>query len=198
MDISIRQLRNSNEQMFKSIVESYWPRLHKFAQIYVLDREVAKEIVQDTFLDLWKQREKLDKETCLITYLMVICRNKCFNYLKGLQLEQVEINDLNEFAIYQRSNVYVLENDSLEILMTKELASAIEASLSKLSARTRDIFMMSRYDGFKNKEIAESQCITVKAVEFHINKALSHLRDDLSKEYLIPIIFLILYIGLKK
>ena len=58
--------------------------------------------------------------------------------------------------------------------------------------------MMSRYDGFKNKEIAESQCITVKAVEFHINKALSHLRDDLSKEYLIPIIFLILYIGLKK
>ena len=48
MDISIRQLRNSNEQMFKSIVESYWPRLHKFAQIYVLDREVAKEIVQDT------------------------------------------------------------------------------------------------------------------------------------------------------
>jgi RNA polymerase sigma-70 factor (ECF subfamily) len=82
--------------------------------------------------------------------------------------------------------------------MTKELASAIEASLSKLSARTRDIFMMSRYDGFKNKEIAESQCITVKAVEFHINKALSHLRDDLSKEYLIPIIFLILYIGLKK
>ena len=195
MDISIRQLRNSNEQMFKSIVESYWPRLHKFAQIYVLDREVAKEIVQDTFLVLWKQREKLDKETCLITYLMVICRNKCFNYLKGLQLEQVEIN---EFAIYQRSNVYVLENDSLEILMTKELASAIEASLSKLSARTRDIFMMSRYDGFKNKEIAESQCITVKAVEFHINKALSHLRDDLSKEYLIPIIFLILYIGLKK
>ena len=90
--------------MFKSIVESYWPRLHKFAQIYVLDREVAKEIVQDTFLVLWKQREKLDKETCLITYLMVICRNKCFNYLKGLQLEQVEINDLNEFAIYQRSN----------------------------------------------------------------------------------------------
>ena len=154
--------------------------------------------MQDTFLVLWKQREKLDKETCLITYLMVICRNKCFNYLKGLQLEQVEINDLNEFAIYQRSNVYVLENDSLEILMTKELASAIEASLSKLSARTRDIFMMSRYDGFKNKEIAESQCITVKAVEFHINKALSHLRDDLSKEYLIPIIFLILYIGLKK
>ena len=61
MDISIRQLRNSNEQMFKSIVESYWPRLHKFAQIYVLDREVAKEIVQDTFLVLWKQRENWTK-----------------------------------------------------------------------------------------------------------------------------------------
>ena len=198
MDINVRQLKESNEQIFKGIVESYWPRLHKFAQIYVLDREAAKEIVQDTFLILWKQRENLDDETCLITYLMVVCRNKCLNYLKSLQFEKVEINELTESAIYQRSNIYVLEDDSLEILVTKELASAIEASLSKLPSRTRAIFMMSRYEGLKNREIAEHQNITVKAVEFHINKALSHLRHDLSQEYFISVVFVFFYLILKK
>lgn len=190
MDINVWQLKESNERTFKSIVESYWPRLHKFAQIYVLDGEVAKEIVQDTFLILWKQRKNLDNETCLITYLMVVCRNKCLNYLKSLQLDKVEITDLTEFSIYQRSNIYVLEDDSLEILVTKELASAIEASLSKLPSRTRTIFMMSRYEGLKNREIAEHQNVTIKTVEFHINKALTHLRHDLSQEYLISIVFL--------
>ena len=198
MDINVRQLKESNEQIFKGIVESYWPRLHKFAQIYVLDREAAKEIVQDTFLILWKQRENLDDETCLITYLMVVCRNKCLNYLKSLQFEKVEINELTESAIYQRSNIYVLEDDSLEILVTKELASAVETSLLRLPVRTREIFMMSRYEGLKNKEIADFHNITIKAVEFHINKALNHLRGDLSRDYLISVILMILYFGLKK
>ena len=118
--------------------------------------------------------------------------------MKSLQFEKVEINELTESAIYQRSNIYVLEDDSLEILVTKELASAIEASLSKLPSRTRAIFMMSRYEGLKNREIAEHQNITVKAVEFHINKALSHLRHDLSQEYFISVVFVFLYLILKK
>lgn len=189
MDIRVRQLKESNERAFKGIVESYWQRLHKFAQIYVLDAEAAKEIVQDSFLALWNGRATLSDDTCLITYLMVVCRNKCLNHLKSLKLECVEIDELTETDIYRRSNIYVLEDESLEILVTKELTSAIEASLSKLSPRTREVFMMSRYDGLKNREIAERRNITVKAVEFHISKALNQLRQDLSRDYLLSAAF---------
>lgn len=183
MDINIEQLRHSDEKAFKGIVESYWPRLHKFALTYVMDDEVAKEIVQDTFLALWERRKELDKDTCLITYLMVVNRNKCLNYLKSLHWETVEISELTENAIYQRSNLYVLEDESLEILVTKELHQAIEAALEKLPPKTKEIFIQSRYEGLKNREIAEQQQLTVKAVEFHINKALKQLRSDLSQEY---------------
>lgn len=185
MDINVQHIKNSNERVFKSLVEAYWPRLHKFAQIYILDSEAAKDIVLDTFLTLWNQRKGLADDTCLIVYLMVVCRNKSLNYLKSLHLETVRIEALDETAIYQRSNQYVLEDESLEILITKELTQAIETSLSKLPEKTKEIFYMSRYEGLKNREIAERENITVKTVEFHINKALCQLRNELSKDYFI-------------
>lgn len=157
MDINIERLKNNDERAFKEIVQSYWPRMHKFALTYVMDEEAAKEIVQDTFLALWEHRNELDGDTCLISYLMVINRNKCYNYLKSLHLETIEINELTENTLYQRSHLYVLEDDSLELLVTNELHAAIEASLEKLAPKTKEIFLASRYDGLKNREIAAQQ-----------------------------------------
>lgn len=198
MNITVQQLRNSDERVFKNVVETYWTRLHKFAKVYVIDGEIAKEIAQDTLLVLWRKRKDLDDDTCIINYLMVICRNKCLTYLRSLQLETIDINDLNESATYQRSNIYVLEDESLEILITKDLTRAIESSLSKLSSRTKEIFLMSRREGLKNREIAERQNINIKTVEFHINKALIQLRHDLSKDYYLSVVYFLLYILSKK
>lgn len=194
----IQQLKDGNEKVFEQIVKSYWPRLYAFANIYVINKEAAKEIVQDTFLVLWSQRKYLDDNTCLITYLMVVGRNKCLNYLKSLQLHTIPIDDLNEYTVYQRSNVYVLEDDSLEILITKELAQAITTSLEKLPTQTKEIFMLSRYNGLKNKEIADQLGISTKSVEYHITNTLKQLKNDLMKDYFTIAIYILQFILMKK
>lgn len=194
----IQQLKDGNEKVFEQIVKSYWPRLYAFTNIYVINKEAAKEIVQDTFLVLWSQRKYLEDNTCLITYLMVVGRNKCLNYLKSLQLHTIPIDDLNEYTVYQRSNVYVLEDDSLEILITKELAQAIATSLEKLPAQTKEIFMLSRYNGLKNKEIADQLGISTKSVEYHIKNALKQLKSDLIKDYFTVAICILQFILMKK
>ena len=194
----IQQLKDGNEKVFEQIVKSYWPRLYAFANIYVINKEAAKEIVQDTFLVLWSQRKYLEDNTCLITYLMVVGRNKCLNYLKSLQLHTIPIDELNEYTVYQRSNVYVLEDDSLEILITKELAQAIANSLEKLPAQTKEIFMLSRYNGLKNKEIADQLGISTKSVEYHIKNALKQLKSDLIKDYFTIAICILQFILMKK
>ena len=194
----IQQLKDGNEKVFEQIVKSYWPRLYAFANIYVINKEAAKEIVQDTFLVLWSQRKYLEDNTCLITYLMVVGRNKCLNYLKSLQLHTIPIDDLNEYTVYQRSNVYVLEDDSLEILITKELAQAIATSLEKLPAQTKEIFMLSRYNGLKNKEIADQLGISTKSVEYHITNTLKQLKNDLMKDYFTIAIYILQFILMKK
>ena len=194
----IQQLKDGNEKVFEQIVKSYWPRLYALANIYVINKEAAKEIVQDTFLVLWSQRKYLEDNTCLITYLMVVGRNKCLNYLKSLQLHTIPIDELNEYTVYQRSNVYVLEDDSLEILITKELAQAIATSLEKLPAQTKEIFILSRYNGLKNKEIADQLGISTKSVEYHIKNALKQLKSDLIKDYFTIAICILQFILMKK
>ena len=194
----IQQLKDGNEKVFEQIVKSYWPRLYAFANIYVINKEAAKEIVQDTFLVLWSQRKYLEDNTCLITYLMVVGRNKCLNYLKSLQLHTIPIDDLNEYTVYQRSNVYVLEDDSLEILITKELAQAITTSLEKLPTQTKEIFMLSLYNGLKNKEIADQLGISTKSVEYHITNTLKQLKNDLMKDYFTIAIYILQFILMKK
>lgn len=194
----LQQLKDGNEKTFKQIMKSYLPRLYSFVNIYIVDKEVTEEIMQDTFMALWNQRRDLDDETCLITYLMVVSRNKCLNYLKKLQLETIPIDSLSESSLYQRSNIYVLEDDSLEKLAMKELTHAINVSLTKLSPRTREIFILSRFSGLKNKEIADQLGLTTKGIEYHIGNALKQLRNDLSKDYFVIFYCLLLSLLIKK
>lgn len=198
MNIEINGLQRGDKKIFEKIVTAYWPRLLHFATIYIMEKDVAKELVQDTFMSLWNSRKELNDDSCLISFLMVVCRNKCLNYLKSLRLETIAISELTEQDIYRRSSLCALEDDALDMLISGELHQAIEDSLNKLPVRTREIFIKSRYEGLKNREIAETEEITIKAVEFHITKALKQLRCDLSPEYFTLFLYMIAHFFTEK
>ena len=179
--------------MFEQIVREYWPRMFKFALIYTQNNETSQELVQDTFLVLWNNRAILKDNTNLITYLMVVLRNKCLNLLEQTRIRQLYIEEIDDETIYQRANLYVLQDEASQIVESEDLHKAIERALSKLPEKTREVFMLSRYDGLKNQQIAETKNISQKTVEYHISKALQILKEELPQDYWIWI-FLIRFI----
>ena len=189
----IKQLQDGNEKVFEQIVREYWPRMFKFALIYTQNNETSQELVQDTFLVLWNNRAILKDNTNLITYLMVVLRNKCLNLLEQTRIRQLYIEEIDDETIYQRANLYVLQDEASQIVESEDLHKAIERALSKLPEKTREIFMLSRYDGLKNQQIAETKNISQKTVEYHISKALQILKEELPQDYWIWI-FLIRFI----
>ncbi|HML72752.1 RNA polymerase sigma factor [Macellibacteroides fermentans] len=193
MNLIIKQLQDGNEKVFEQIVREYWPRMFKFALIYTQNNETSQELVQDTFLVLWNNRAILKDNTNLITYLMVVLRNKCLNLLEQTRIRQLYIEEIDDETIYQRANLYVLQDEASQIVESEDLHKAIERALSKLPDKTREIFMLSRYDGLKNQQIAETKNISQKTVEYHISKALQILKEELPQEYWIWI-FLIRFI----
>lgn len=193
MNLIIKQLQDGNEKVFEQIVREYWPRMFKFALIYTQNNETSQELVQDTFLVLWNNRAILKDNTNLITYLMVVLRNKCLNLLEQARIRQLYIEEIDDETIYQRANLYVLQDEASQIVESEDLHKAIERALSKLPEKTREIFMLSRYDGLKNQQIAETKNISQKTVEYHISKALQILKEELPQEYWIWI-FLIRFI----
>lgn len=193
MNLIIKQLQDGNEKVFEQIVREYWPRMFKFALIYTQNNETSQELVQDTFLVLWNNRAILKDNTNLITYLMVVLRNKCLNLLEQTRIRQLYIEEIDDETIYQRTNLYVLQDEASQIVESEDLHKAIERALSKLPEKTREIFMLSRYDGLKNQQIAETKNISQKTVEYHISKALQIIKEELPQEYWIWI-FLIRFI----
>lgn len=193
MNLIIKQLQDGNEKVFEQIVREYWPRMFKFALIYTQNNETSQELVQDTFLVLWNNRAILKDNTNLITYLMVVLRNKCLNLLEQTRIRQLYIEEIDDETIYQRANLYVLHDEASQIVESEDLHKAIERTLSKLPEKTREVFMLSRYDGLKNQQIAETKNISQKTVEYHISKALQILKEELPQDYWIWI-FLIRFI----
>lgn len=186
MDFNIQQIQTGNTALYKEMVEHFWPRLFRFCSIYVNDRELAKDIVQEAFLSLWENKDSLSKKTELFTYLIVICRNKCLNFLRKNQ-GRYSI-ELTEETIYLKAGAYALEASSNLLIETKDLHTAIENALSTLRPKTREIFYLRYYEGLMVSEISERTQLAGKTVEYHLQRALKELQGKLS-----PSDFLLLF-----
>ena len=112
-------------------------------------------------------------------------RNACLNYIKHNSLiENISVDYV--FDIGGEEKLYSLDMQLSpdEILFQKELKIQISKAISLLSDRTRQVFVLSRFRGLKNNEIADRLNITTKAVEKHITKSLKIISSYLENQSL--------------
>ena len=173
---------------FETFYITWYSRAKYFAREYVLSEAEAENIVQDVFLHLYERRDLLDGNINQIAYFFTAIKNRCIDYLRRQMQEFQTVNELqNEFELTLR-----MKYDSLEIFETdfpneESLERRLECALQKLPDRCREIFIMNKWEGKKQKQIAEELQITVNTVETQMGIAYKKLREEL-KDYL-PLFF---------
>ncbi len=181
---TIEDLKKGKIEAFEQIFHAYYAILLRYCKEYVIREDIAKEIIQDVFMILWERRQKLKPNTKIHAYLFTITRNSALNYLKR---KIAEINYLdyqkNQYIRYEL-NYYALRDQASEKLFHKELLENVQQTISELPPKCKEIFLLSRDEGLKYKEIAGKLNISEKTVENHIAKALRMIRKDI-REYLI-------------
>ena len=165
-------------------------RFIRFAWTYTRDEVVAEDIVMESLMAYWENRDHMTPEINPAAYVLTVVKNKCLNYLRHLQL----VNDVSDrvasHSEWELSNrIATLDACEPNALFASEVQDIIYRVISLLSATTARIFLLSRYDNKSHKEIAEIMGMTVKGVEFHISKATKELRVAL-KDYLVLFPFL--------
>ena len=172
---TLLRIKEGDITEFEALFKEYYQRLCDFGIKYVKNIEQAEEVIQDTFYNIWKNRETLNIKTSLKAYLYTAVRNNC--------LQELRTRSLNiKYESYYKSH-YVNESISpVDELNAKELSKVINKALNSLPERCRVIFQMSRNEGLKYHEIAEKLAISIKTVEANMGKALKHFRLCL-KEY---------------
>ncbi|MES2448761.1 MAG: RNA polymerase sigma-70 factor [Bacteroidota bacterium] len=179
-----------NIDEFNSIFNAYYTRFLRFALGYVKETEVAEDFVLEAFSAYWENYVNLRLDTKPQAYILTIVKNKCLNYLQHSQVRQraeQKINDHNDWKL--QLSISTLKSCDPEFLFSKEIQQIVDNTLKRLPEKTHQIFNLSRNKGLSYKEIAAELNVSVKTVEFHISRALEHLRLSL-KDFITLLPFL--------
>ena len=178
-DILLKDVRNN----FDKIYVLYYSRMFRFAKEYVLFDEDAENIVQDVFLLLWEKREVLDIQISLVSYLFALVKNKSLDYLRHKVIA-------DEYKQELSAKLTALELLNYSFTSDEEIEQILMTAINKLPERCRQVFLKSRIEGKKNREIANELNLTVSTVENQMTMALRKLRVEL-KDYLPLLLFLL-------
>ncbi len=177
MPLSIEQMIVSNpEKGFEKLFESYYSSLCSHAYRFVRSKEVAEDIVAEVFYNLWKTGAYLEITISFRSYLFRSVRNRSLNYLAYELKKYDSIESINESRIVDM-------NPSEELLMLEELNEKIENIVETLSPQCKKVFLMNRFEGKKNKEIASELKLSIRTVETHLFKAMSLLKSSLNNQW---------------
>ncbi len=174
-----RDKMSGHEILFRN----YFKPLVVYATRIIGDANEAEDVVQEVFLNLWNTRSDISKDDDMTSYLFVAVKNGC---LKKVRHEKVK----HRYENYMKYSVSPTDNPH-HYMMLKEIEQCIDETLEGMPQRTQDIFLLSRYEKKKYKEIAVKMDISIKTVELHISKVLVALRDKL-KHYLTVVLILIM------
>ncbi|MCR8559789.1 RNA polymerase sigma-70 factor [Mucilaginibacter sp. BJC16-A38] len=168
---SIKQLIEGNEDVFTSLYESYSEKVYRLAFRFLKDKALSEEVVQETFINVWLSREKLDPEGNMWLYLYVVAKRLALNSLR----QACKSNDFVENLL----NFMEEQNSTEEEVLARDLENFTGKIIEKLPRQQQLVFKLSRVEGLSYKEIAEQLNISPNTVKNHMVEALKTLRSQL-------------------
>ena len=148
--------------------------------MYLTTRVEAEEVVQDVFVKIWKNRDKINLELSVEGYVFRITKNELLNKIKKKVLHTESLDVHSESLLFNNCT----ENQ----VFLNEMKAVLSEAMAALPEKRQEIFRLSREKGYSNKEIAEELNISINTVESQIKKSIKYLRSYI--EYL-PVVFIL-------
>lgn len=167
-----------DESVFTHIYELYSEKIYRLAYKFLKDQEQSEEIVQETFINLWLNRGKLDTEGNIWLYLFVIAKRLSLNTLR----KSSRTVHLSEEIL---PLIMDMHNDTEEEVLVHDLEQYTESIIQKLPRQQQLVFKLSRIDGLSHREIAEQLHISPNTVKNHMVEALKTIKLHLKYSDLI-------------
>jgi len=165
-------IRSGDHSAFESMFFKYYQQLCAFSYNYVKSQDIARDIVQEVFINIWSNRKNFYINQSLKAYLYTAVRNQSLNYLQ--QRKRMEI--LEEKLKQQETYNELVDVDELS---SEQIAQKVWELVEQLPERRRTIFILYRRHGLSYIEISEVMGITRKTVENQMGKSLKFLRENL-------------------
>jgi RNA polymerase sigma-70 factor (family 1) len=178
----LKALREGDREAFLKIYELYWDKVFSIAYKRVKNQQIAEELTQDLFLKLWEKRVQLRPQR-IENYLSISIKNAVIDHIhSGLVA--------NKYVDFYRTFGEVNNNSTQNVVAFDDLSESIEKGLSKLPAKSQEVFKLSRLDNWPTDKIARHLNLSEKTVGYHLTKSLKYMRSYLREYLLIGLLFL--------
>ena len=168
----ILRITNSDYVSYNQLFTRYYSRLCAFVFSIINDTTVSEDIVQEFYIKLWTNRKHIKIHENVRAYLFTSCRNLALNYIRN---ENTRKKNLGNFSLKE-------EPQEESILEREEYLTALERCIGQLPERSKQVFLMHKFEEFSQKEISEKLNISVKTIKNQIWKSLQYLRSCLEQK----------------
>ncbi|MGO4819013.1 RNA polymerase sigma factor [Flavobacterium sp. W22_SRS_FP1] len=170
-DYLFQQIRNGKYEAMELFFNRYYTPLCRFGLTYENNACIVEEKVADIFIQLWNNRNILDKIKNPKSYIYVVVKNSLKTVRKSEQFHQQIDETINSNSMFSPSREQeIIENEQKEIN-----TNLIREILDVIPKKSRQAFELSRIDGLKYKEISLILNVSPKTVENHIAIALKYI-----------------------
>lgn len=169
MNVVLVKIKAGDHKAFKFLFEANHYKIYQFAYRFTKESSAAEDIVQNIFIHIWNNRDKLNEEINLDAILFKTAKQEISNWFRTIKSQEQQIEDISLLA-----NEDFEEDIDLKEIRRKRLYQLIET----LPERRKEIFMLHRFEGLTCQEIAQHLSISKSAVENQVSQALAYLRHQ--------------------
>lgn len=173
----IQWIQQDKERAFKAIVHQYKERLYWHIRKLVISHDDTDDVLQNTFLKVWKNMDGFRGEAALFTWLYRIATNETLTFLQAKQKK--ELKTINAPLL---SGEQILENDTW--FDGDAIQQKLQACVMQLPERQRLVFNMKYFEEMKYTQIADILEVTVGSLKASYHHAVKKIESLLTEQML--------------
>jgi RNA polymerase sigma-70 factor (ECF subfamily) len=162
------------EISFKNDVLPLKDKLFRLALRITSNREEAEDIVQDTLIKLWNQRNEWSAIRNMETYSMTVCRNLALDAINKSERQNISLDE----TAHDQPDTSRMQD---EVLMRQQQMDRIHAIIQQLPEKQRTIILLRDIEEKSYQEIAEIMGINLSDVKVNLFRARQTLKAKINK-----------------
>ena len=182
----IENILSGEIAQFEILIRRNNPFLYKAGRSYYYNHEDTQDLMQETFIDAYKNLSKFENRSSFKTWIIKIMLNHCFRKKQKFSFKNEIAKVINDNSEPMFTNSH---SDTNKIVVNRELNYVIENALEAVPFEYRMVFSLREINGLNVSETAEALEISEANVRVRLNRAKTMLRKEIEKSYTAEDIF---------
>lgn len=177
----ISRILLGEKSLYELIVRRFNPYLYRIGRSYRYDHETTQDLMQDTYVDAFRNLHQFKQQADIKTWLIRIMLNNCYKKKQRFSYKnELAQDNINENVLPMFNNA---DSDTYRQVYNRELGKVIEQAVERIPEKYRLVFSLREINGLNVSETAKVLDISEINVKVRLNRAKAILRKELEKSY---------------